>query len=93
MKTKIPKFSMLLIVSGIIYFIITIIHFGFVFYDLSQLISNLVIGGGFFALSYIYWFFRNTDYNFEDISKDIKSINSTISNIENRLIKLNDKEV
>ena len=51
---KIPKLSFVLIFLGGIYLLISIIQFGFQFYDKSQLISNIVIGCSIFVLSYIY---------------------------------------
>ena len=89
---RIPKLSFALIFSGFIYLLISIIQFGFQFYDKSQLISNIAIGGSIFVLAYIYWYFRRTDGKIVEINQDFQSFDKKLSDLEYTLIRLKNKE-
>ena len=88
---NIPKLSFVMLFSGFLYIIITIIQFGVQFYDKSQLISNIAIGCSFFVLAYIHWYFRINDGRFDDIKKDFQSLDNRLNTIELKVIKLNQK--
>ena len=90
--TRIPKLSFVLLFIGFLYLLISIIQFGFQFYDKSQLISNIMIGCSIFVLAYIYWYFKTNDRKIDDINKDFQSFDKKLSDLEFSLIKIKSKE-
>ena len=90
--TRIPKLSFALVFIGFLYLLISIIQFGFQFYDKSQLISNIMIGCSIFILAYIYWYFKTNDNKINDVQKDFQSFNKQLSDLEFSLIKIKSKE-
>ena len=89
--TRIPKLSFVLLFAGFLYLLISIIQFGFQFYDKSQLISNIMIGCSIFVLAYIYWYFKTNDRKIDDINKDFQSFDKKLSDLEFTLIKIKNK--
>ena len=87
----VPKLSWVLVILGLIYEFVSILQFGFKYYDLSQLIVNIALGFAFFVLAYIYWYFRFNDKNIVDIHKDFQSVTKKLDDLENKLIKLKNK--
>ena len=88
---------------GSIYIFISIMQFGFRYYDLSQLVSNMAIGFSFFILAYIYFYFRHNDTvieemkkdnknKIEEINKDFQSYNNRLNDLENKFIEFKNKE-
>jgi len=89
--TRIPKLSFVLLFTGFLYLLISIIQFGFQFYDKSQLISNIMIGCSIFILAYIYWYFKTNDRKIDDINKDFQSFDKKLSDLEFTFIKFKNK--
>ncbi len=90
--TKIPKLSFVLVFAGLLYLLISIIQFGFQFYDKSQLISNIAIGCSIFVISYIYWYFKNNDRKIDEMHKDFQSFDKKINDLEVTFIKFRNEE-
>ena len=89
--TSIPKLSFVLTFVGFLYLLISVIQFGFQFYDKSQLITNIVIGCSIFVLAYVYWYFKTNDRKIDDIHKDFQSFDNRLNRLENSFITFKNK--
>lgn len=70
---------------GVVYLIIIIIHFGFQFYDLDKLLSNIIIGilvvGFGWLVKEFYNFQTNTTNEVKKYKKEVKELRTDVKAI------------
>jgi hypothetical protein len=80
---------------GLVWIVISFVHFGIYFYDLDKLLTNLMIGIGIIFAGYVVNYFKKNVE--EEIVNDIKMIdknsNQRFDNIEKRLEELEGRKV